>query len=627
MCGIAGSFFFKKSGDRPGHSDDIKNALEKIKYRGPDDTGIREFDGCRLGHVRLKILDLSTDAAQPMSDASERYHLVFNGEIFNYRDLRSQLAEAGCTFNSRSDTEVLLQGLIVHGESFLDQLNGFFAFAFYDSQEHKLILARDRYGEKPIYYCKSDDAIHFASDLNALNELYPTDQIDQASLALLLQLTYVPGPCSILQQVKKLEPGNVLEANENEISQKAWYAPQPTAHHNTTNAITEAFRALLDSAVDMRLHADVPVCIFLSGGVDSSVIAALSAKKNRQIITYSIAFPDAGYFDESKYAKSVADHLGIKNEIISLTEQDMLDEFTLMMETGSEPFADSSAVAFGSLSRKVSTSMKVALTGDGADELLGGYNKHQALISASENSLLNLLLPVVAPVLNFIPASRNNAWMNKVRQLKKYASIVDADLKERYVKLASWNDAELCRDLLTEEVSLRVGARMNSFIQDINSANYNSILLADQRLVLANDMLVKADRMSMRHGLEIRAPFLDHRVVEFLNGLQFSQKVKRNDRKIILREAFSKELPEHVFSRPKRGFEIPLDKWLRGKLKQLVRDTLSPEQLTSSDLIKSSEIAKVLRDFYTYGKSEYAYLIYTLVIFEQWHRKKMMRKG
>jgi asparagine synthase (glutamine-hydrolysing) len=620
MCGIAGSFYFNKLDDRRAQTIDLSKALEKIKYRGPDDTGILVRNGCQLGHVRLKILDLSPNASQPMSDDTGRYHLIFNGEIFNYVELRTQLSEEGCSFRSHSDTEVLLQGLKQHGKNFLDRLNGFFAFALYDSHEHKLLIARDRYGEKPLYFVNSDDAFHFASDLDALNLLHPTKEIDQASLAQLLQLTYVPGPSCIVQHIKKLDPGHTLELSESGINRTTWYELHKSFQRHTANTNIEDFRVLMQNSVAVRLHADVPVCVFLSGGVDSSVIAALSAKQNREIISYSAAFPDSEFFDESKYAKSVAEHLGIKNEIIPLTDQDMLDELILMQETGSEPFADSSAVAFGALSRKISSSVRVALTGDGADELLGGYNKHQALIAASENNLINMLVPMAAPIVNLISASRNNAWMNKIRQAKKYASIVQADLKERYVKLASWNDANLCQQLLTADVSLRLGARFNSFIQDINTTDYNSVLMADQRLVLANDMLVKADRMSMRHGLEIRAPFLDYRVVEYLNGLQFSKKVGRGDRKIILREGFSKELPDHVFNRPKRGFEIPLDKWLRGKLKPLVLDTISGNNLTSTDLLKRSEVEKVLRDFYTYNKSEHAHLIYALLLFEHWYK-------
>jgi asparagine synthase (glutamine-hydrolysing) len=625
MCGIAGAYHFRESGTAEPESVLLQHALDSMRHRGPDHQGIANFSRCQLGHVRLKILDLTDAANQPMADPFNRYHLIFNGEIFNHAQLRDQLIAEGHTFNTRSDTEVLLRLLISHGEHALNMLNGFFAFAFYDSESQQLMVVRDRYGEKPIYYTHDHSRMYFASELGALQCFDIPHEPDVVSLASLMQFTYIPAPATVIKDVKKLEPGCLLVAGPDGVTKKKWYHPPIQDISRTTDSASGHFRDLLNDAVRLRLSADVPAAIFLSGGIDSSVIAALSAAHNPDIVSYSIAFPDAPYFDESKYAAEVASFLGIRNEIIPLAEDDMLQEFKQMLESGNEPFADSSAIAFGALARQASGKTRIALTGDGADELLGGYNKHRALLSSVSPGLLNKLLPLASPLLKLIPSSRNNFVMNKLRQAEKYASILQDNIKERYVKLASWNNQARCQTLIRQDVSLRLGARINNFVQDIDPEILNSILLADQQLVLANDMLMKTDRMSMLHSLEIRSPFLDFRVVEFINSLPFEMKATKKEGKIILRQAFSRDLPDQVFNRPKRGFEIPLDKWLRGQLKNFTRESLSSSNLSSAAFLNQAEIDKLLREYYLFGKSEHAHLIYCLLLFELWHRKKQKR--
>jgi asparagine synthase (glutamine-hydrolysing) len=620
MCGIAGGYQFQGREVTDLSNEKLASALNRLHHRGPDNQGLIDLGNCILGHVRLKILDLSNDANQPMTEDSRRYHLVFNGEIFNHDALRQQLIVQGETFKTKSDTEVLLKLLIAEGKEALQKLNGFFAFAFFDSAKQILLVALDRFGEKPLYYTSEKGTLYFASELRALQSFGISKEPDIVSLASLLQFTYIPAPATMLQHVKKLEAGSLIQVTSAGVEKIKWYSPKATAPAGDDQQIQKHFRALLSDAVKTRLHADLPACVFLSGGIDSSVIAAISASYNPDIVSFSVTFPDASFFDESKYAKEVASHLRIKNELVPLTEQDMLEEFMLMLETCNEPFADSSAIAFGALARQVSKKMRIALTGDGADELLAGYNKHTALISSITPSLTNTILPLAKPLLDLMPASRNNSLMNKLRQAKRYASILNDNLKERYVKLASWNDATLCSRIIADDTSLRLGARINNYVQDIDPNNLNTILYTDQKLVLANDMLVKADSMSMRHSLEIRSPFLDYRVVEFVNGLDFSLKAKGKKRKILLSETFSKDLPPHVFNRPKRGFEIPLDKWLRGKLKTRTLDTLSSSNLTSKAYLKPNEVDQVLRDYYRNGRSEHAHLIYALLIFEHWYK-------
>lgn len=286
-----------------------------------------------------------------------------------------------------------------------------------------------------------------------------------------------------------------------------------------------------------------------------------------------------------------------------------------------EPFADSSSIAVSLLSSVVKKDLKVALSGDGADEIFGGYNKYVALHRSMQNSFINKLIPPLLPLLELMPTGRHTAFSNRVRQIIRFGHGLELPLKERYTYWSSWSDEELSEQLLTQELSVRKGARINSYVQDITASDFNSILLADQQLVLANDMLTKVDMMSMKHSLEVRAPFLDHRVVEFANALPSSSKCDAKNRKIILKEVFQSRLPDSVFSRPKKGFEVPLERWLREEMKELIFDLLSHDKITSHAYLNRDMVKQVLHSFYSNKKSDLTHLVYSLAVFEHWYRR------
>lgn len=622
MCGIAGSYHFKNFNPLSSiPEDETKLALLRTSHRGPDFTSVKTSGGCILGHNRLSILDLSAAANQPMCNESGRFWIVFNGEIFNYKELRVELELQGIQFRTTSDTEVLLQLLIIKKEKALNMLNGFFAFAFYDLETHELLLARDRFGEKPLWYYQDENAISFASELKGLVAYNIPKEIDIISLSLFLQFSYIPSPHSIYKKVFKLNPGHFIRCSDGKSTTEKWYEANeviqekiiPTKIHNQ-------FDSLLQDAVNIRMHADVAVGCFLSGGMDSSVIALLASRKQSDIQTFSIAFKDEPFLDETKFALEVASHIGSRHEVIPIHTSNLFDEISKVWQNLDEPFSDSSSIAVSLLSSKVKNKVSVALSGDGADEILGGYNKHSALLKSLKSGITNSALPYFIPFIDALPENRKSKFGNRSRQLKKYARGLELSLKDRYVLWASWAKESLCEELVTQEVSVRKGARVNHFVQDIIQEDFNTLLLADQQLVLSNDMLVKVDMMSMMHSLEVRPPFLDHRVVEFVNALPVSFKLNQHTRKIILAETYQDQLPKSVFNRPKKGFEVPLEAWLRKDLKSLVFETLSGENLTSKEFLRKEIVQKVLDMFYKKGKSELASLVYSLLVFEHWFR-------
>ncbi len=621
MCGISGSYQFQLLSDELLSEDETHTSLLKMRHRGPDFFDLKNFNTCILGHSRLKILDLSSKANQPMSDVTGRFTIVFNGEIFNYQDLRSSLEKKGVEFLTTSDTEVLLHLLIRDNTSALNQLNGFFAFAFYDKVKDELIIARDRFGEKPLWYFKDDKKINFASELKGLLAYKIPREIDIVSLSLYLQLTYIPAPHSIYKNIFKLQPGHLLRCHSGKVEEITWYNPD---HSSTVEKRPEnlqfQLQAMMQDAVDIRMHADVKIGCFLSGGVDSSIVSLLAAKNHPGLPTFSIAFSNQPFLDETTYAKEVANHISSHHEVISISTSNFFEEISSIWNQFDEPFADSSSLAVSLLCSVVKQKVTVALSGDGADEIFGGYNKHLALQKSMRNSTLNKVIPTLLPFIDLLPVSRNSKVYNRFRQLNKYAQGLELPLKERYMYWTSWSDESLCELLVTQEIAVRKGARINSFVQDIDPNDCNTLLLADQKLVLANDMLTKVDMMSMLHALEVRAPFLDYRIVEFANSLDPSFKCDGLRRKIILADTFRDQLPESVFTRPKKGFEVPLEHWLQHELKELVFDMLGGDNLKSFQYLKKESIQGVLDSFYKKGKSELAYLVYALLVFEHWYR-------
>ncbi|GIV33706.1 MAG: hypothetical protein KatS3mg031_1241 [Chitinophagales bacterium] len=426
MCGIVG--FYLWEGQASDYKACLDAATDALSKRGPDSRGSVLFRQVGLGHTRLSIIDISEAGSQPMTDASGRYVIVFNGEIYNYLSLREQLSSQGVLFHSRTDTEVLLNLYILYREKCLELINGFFAFAVYDTLEGSLFIARDRLGIKPLLFYQDDQKIIFSSEMKALLAFPIRKELDITSLYFYLQLNYIPAPSSVFKHVKKLEPGTYMTISANgHMAIRRYYriAYDPAAikrnRPHDYEASKKTLRDLLTDSVQLRLVADVPLGAFLSGGIDSSIIAGLAARMTDKLNTFSIGFKDEPYFDETRYANLMAEKLKTQHTVFSLTTDDLYAHLTEMLDYVDEPFADSSALAVYILSKHTRRQVTVALSGDGADELFAGYNKHLADYRARQRAIRNALIRLAHPVLLLLPASRNNAVTNLFRQAQRYA--------------------------------------------------------------------------------------------------------------------------------------------------------------------------------------------------------------
>ncbi len=627
MCGITGVFAFNLVGKFS--KINVAAATASLAHRGPDFHDVYVDDWVCLGHRRLSIIDTREIAHQPMWDEANRWCIIFNGEIFNFKELRKGLADRGISFNTESDTEVLLKLFIRDGEACLNQLNGFFSFCIYDKAEQSLFLARDRYGVKPLYYLMDEDKFLFGSEMKAILAYGIDKEIDYESLYTYLQLNYIPAPETIFTNVKKLLPGHALRVKAGKLSLQKYYSiPYEPTKSDSAPSYAEAkatFSRLLEESVQRRLVSDVPLGAFLSGGVDSSVITGLASRHKPDLETFSIGYRDEKFFDETRYATLVADHFKTKHTVFTLSNQEMYGHLHDILDSLDEPFADSSAIAVYMLSRETRKHATVALSGDGADELLGGYNKHAAFYRALNPGMKEKTAAALSPVWSLLPKSRHAPLSNLVRQLDRFARGANLPSSERYWQWASLATETQADRLLKAELRMHSAyfSRKRDILKSIPShERISDILLTDMTLVLPNDMLTKVDRMSMAHGLEVRTPFLDVNVVNFLFTLPDSYKIDGKMRKKLLQETFKDMLPPELYQRPKKGFEVPLLKWLRGDMKQTIQtDLLSKTFIEEQGIFNYSEIHKLKRKLFALSPGDVHARIWGLVVFQWWWKK------
>lgn len=631
MCGITGIFAFNLVGKF--NKINIAAATMCLEKRGPDNQNIYNDNWVALGHRRLSIIDTSAVAHQPMWDESERYCIAYNGEIFNYPELRQQLEAKGMTFFSQSDTEVLLKLYILEKEKCLNKLNGFFAFCIYDKQEQTFFIARDRYGVKPLLYLFDEDKFLFASEMKSIIQYGIDKAIDFTSLYQYLQLNYIPAPDTIFKNVKKLLPGHYLTLVNRQLSIVNWYdIPNEEDKALTYDQAKEKLKQLLDASVQRRLISDVPIGAFLSGGLDSSVITALASKHKPDLHTFSIGFKDEKFFDETHYAKLVADHFKTEHTVFSLTNDDLYEHVHSILNYFDEPFADSSAINVYILSKQTRKHATVALSGDGADELLAGYNKHAAFYRSFHPGIKERTVSALNPLWKMIPQSRSNPFANKARQFNRFAEGMKLSPKERYWRWASFADESDSKNLLSADSQAKISEQhyresKSEILKDISSAgDINEVLRTDTKLVLPNDMLTKVDLMSMANGLEVRTPFLDFEVVNFIFSLPENFKINSNIRKRILQDAFRDILPAQLYNRPKKGFEVPLLKWFRKEMKSLiVDDLLSKKLIEEQGIFNYTEIEKLKAQLFSSNPGDVHARIWGLIVFQYWW-KRIVRK-
>jgi asparagine synthase (glutamine-hydrolysing) len=626
MCGITGVYSFTEKGN--SFLSQIASAAEAMIHRGPDNQSTVEFGPVALGHVRLSIIDTDARSNQPFTEESGRYTIVFNGEVFNFQEIKNKLVGLGHVFHTTSDTEVVLKSYMEFGEKALPMFNGFFAFAIYDQQQESLFIARDRMGIKPLHFFLDQDKLLFASEMKSLLSYSIPRKIDYCTLYQYLQLNYVPAPWSMIEGVQKLQPGTWMRIKGKEIERGIYYQIPKAQSPPILNyeQAQQQLMQLMDASVERRLISDVPLGSFLSGGIDSSIIATIAARKVPKISTFSIGYADEPMFDETEYAELVAKKIGSDHHSFKLTNDDLFGSLRRVLDYIDEPFADSSALAVNLLSEYTKKHVTVALSGDGADELFSGYNKHAAEFAVRKKGALNQMIKAGAPLWRALPQSRNGKWSNKFRQLNRFADGMGLSDADRYWQWASiTNEQDALGYLVSTPDIAKYTARKNEILASLSKdSSFNEVLYTDLKLVLQSDMLVKVDLMSMDHALEVRTPFLDYTVVDFVAKLPVDFKINTGIRKRILQETYRSMLPDEIFNRKKHGFEVPLLKWFQTDLKSMITDDLlSDSFVEAQQIFNGAEIKRLKNQLFSSNPGDSAAKVWALIVFQYWWKKYM----
>jgi len=630
MCGIAGITIFNSS--HKNKLSLIEKATSKLNRRGPDNIATYHHLNTALGHARLSIIDTSNAAHQPFCDASGRYTIVFNGEFFNYNEHKQYVINNGYTLRSNSDTEILLYLYLIDGIECLKKINGFFAFAIYDQETEDIFIARDRSGIKPLYFLCDDSHFIFASELKSLIEFEFKKELDFSSVLTYFHLNYIPAPHSIFKGVHKLLQGNYIHIKNKKITQAPYYTiPYHEGKHDDISYedARKKLYSLLDESVQRRLISDVPLGSFLSGGIDSSVITALAAQHTKQLNTFSIGFADEPMFDETSYAKLVSKKYNTNHTVFSLKNSDLFENLYDTLDYIDEPFADSSALNVFILSKETRKHVTVALSGDGADELFAGYNKHEAERRARLKSFSNNVIKNVKPVIGLFPKSRNSRIGNKFRQIEKFSVGLNLDDKERYWRWAGFNDdrelMKLVRHFLVDSnVTAEYRIRKADLLKDISPTDFNGVLMTDMRMVLEGDMLTKVDRMSMANSLEVRVPFLDYTIVDFAFSLPSDYKIDAFSKKKILKETFAHMLPPELMQRGKQGFEVPLLKWFKTEMKSTIQNDLIKDNfIDAQGIFNTAETFKLKQELFSNSPNDAVARTWAMIVFQHWYKQYM----
>ena len=640
MCGIVG---FSSTRQFQLLKESLSEATSCLSHRGPDDSGLffDEIYGVGLGHRRLSVIDLSDAGRQPMSSDDGTVHIVYNGEVYNFREIREVLEKKGHGFKSTTDTEIILKAYIQWGIECLQRFVGMFSLAIWDSRKQELYLARDRLGIKPLFYSFRDGNLLFASELKALMALKSFKRdIDPDSIPLFLHYQYVPAPKTIFRDTFKLLPGHYLVFNEKHLNSDRYWAPQdqPQSDFSTGNNEEELLSRLdelLTDAVSLRLISDVPLGALLSGGIDSSMVVALMQKvSNAPVRTFSIGFDVEGY-NEAPWAAEVAKHLGTDHTELYVTPEEAMKVIPSLPEIYDEPFADSSAIPTFLVSRLARSQVTVALSGDGGDEQFAGYVRYWTT-RAMAHGFQRLFLPVrksMANILGAIPAGFVERcylpWRQFLPQRFRVANFSDKWQKLIYL-LSRTEISELYRMTIClwseDEVFRLVGKRVPEggyekiFKDTVDWPLLARLMRVDQMTYLPDAMLTKVDRASMAVSLEVRVPLLDHRVVEYTAKIPDTLKFRNGTGKYLLKRLLARYVPNHLFERPKMGFGVPMERWFRNELKRLLLDYLSPERIKKEGLFDHTLVENRLKEHLS-GRTNHHYRLWVLLMWEMWRER------
>ncbi len=619
MCGISGILNFDAAD--PVDPSVISNMAGALAHRGPDDEGFFVDGQAGLGFRRLSIIDLA-GGAQPIFNEDRSAAIIFNGEIYNYRDLKCSLERAGHVFETRSDTETILHAYEQYGDDCVDHLRGMFSFAIWDRRQRRLLLARDRLGIKPLYYYRDQRFLAYASEIKALLEVPAiAREIDQDAFDQYLSLRYVPGPRTMFKNIFRLQPGHMLTADQGGVRiRQYWDVTYPEPGSRPIEQSVERFKEELDESVRLRLISEVPLGVFLSGGIDSSAILATASRlSGGRVKTFSVGYqisrPEDEESNELEYARLAAGAFAADHHEYRLSFRDFEDFVPGLVWHLDEPMADPSSIPLYFISRLAREHVTVILSGEGADEILGGYSIYRRMLEIDKIARRVPGLSRLAPWLARLTPSEN---------LGHYLRIAGQPLAARYRGVFRGLNADCLDRLVGEKRRIESDRQLlDVFAQHFKvverASPLSQLLYVDSKIWLPDDLLVKADKMTMANGLELRVPFLDHKLVEFAATLPDDQKLGREGGKALLRRAMRGTLPERILKRPKKGFPVPIASWLRGPLRAFVRDNL----LAQSGLDQYVERKAVVRiiEEHEQGRHDRSQEVWTLMVFEFWRRR------
>ena len=642
MCGISGFLTRDNITSNSDLSELAVSMSNAITSRGPDDSGVWVDGraGIALSHRRLAVIDLSPAGHQPMMSASGRYIIVFNGEIYNHQEIRGELCDNMYHWNGHSDTETLLNAVEVWGvESTLKRCEGMFAFAVWDRKKSTLILARDRLGEKPLYYGWQGNSFLFASDLNALKK-HPDFiwEIDRESLALLVQYNYIPAPHSIYSGIKKLLPGKMVSVSldKQKLEQNYYWNFKESVESSIKDPFIGSFdeavnelENILSNTISKQMFSDVPIGAFLSGGVDSSAIVALMQKVNQHPVkTFTIGFNE-GVHNEAIYAKAVASHLGTDHTELYVTPQHALGVIPKLHQIYSEPFADSSQIPTFLVSELARQDVTVALSGDGGDELFAGYNRYimshkmwgglsniPLALRVNLSRLILSIKPDYFEVLNKV-FSQNSSLANFGSKIHKGAGVIGAKSAEDLYSLlvSHWRDEH------EVVIGMQHSVKHDRPTGLLEKEHFvHKMMMMDMQTYLPDDILCKVDRAAMANSLETRVPLLSHKIVEFAWKLPLEMKLNSGQGKRVLREVLYKYAPKKLIERPKTGFAIPIAEWLRGTLRNWAEELLDESRIVQDGFFNYEPIQKKWQEHLS-GKKDWSSNLWSILMFQEWYEQ------
>ena len=633
MCGIAGFIDFHKKST----TSNIQSMIEPLNHRGPDGEGVSLFKSKNaiigFGHKRLSIIDLSQAGKQPM--ALNHLHITYNGEIYNYQEIKNELLELGHHFNGESDTEMILHAYTEWGIKAVERFIGMFAIALFDEKKQEVVFIRDRAGVKPLFYYQKNDLILFSSELKSFHE-HPEfeKKLDLNAVAAYMQYGNVPTPHCIFKNCGKIKPGHYLKINlENKSQQEIQYwnvydfYNQPKLNLSFPEAKIQT-KELLKSAFNYRMVADVPVGVFLSGGYDSTTVSSLiQAESTARLKTFTIGVPDIG-LNEAPYARDIAKHLGTDHTEINCTEEEAIEMIKDLPFFYDEPFADSSAIPTTLVSKAARKDVTVALSADGGDEIFGGYNRYDFMhrYGKTLNSIPKSVRKILVGAMGNISSEKIPVLKDKYNFHNRYEKLktVLNDPSEKEIMLSlsqQFNDEQMKSVMKSEFTSLPTMFQSKEMLEDFKSP-LSYMMAIDFQTYMLDDILQKVDRATMTNSLEGREPMLDHRILEFAAQLPDEYKYQNGIKKRILREITHDYIPKELLDRPKMGFAIPIAKWLKNELRDHVEEYLNEDRIEKQGIFNWEFITKLKMDFYK-GRKEYDSKLWYFLMFQMWYERWM----